>query len=158
MKRLSWKYIAGLIDGEGCLDVIVSKDRYIRPRVRVCLTESSKFLLDMLYENFGGGLYYRQGGATWNGSYSWELSGYKPVCMFLRNIQNHCYIKQEQVRFLLWSETNIKGKWLDVIVRDTFIDELKAMKRDPHRLSVEAVANVIKAMENRSDSRISNDG
>jgi len=56
MKRLSWKYIAGLVDGEGCLDVQVTRGIYVRPRLRICLADNCKFILDILHANHGGAL------------------------------------------------------------------------------------------------------
>ena len=139
MKRLSWKYIAGLIDGEGCLDVQVTNGIYVRPRVRIGMAVSSKMLLDMLQTNHGGFLTYRESkNDNWQDSVSWELVGYSKVCPFLRNIANHLYIKHEQARFLLWMENNLKGRQVADEARQLVITELKAMKRDPHRLSEKA--------------------
>lgn len=145
MKRLSWKYIAGLIDGEGCLDVQITNGIYVRPRVRIALTKSSEFLLVMLQANHGGVLQYRESkNPNWNDSVSWELCGYSQVCKFLRNFQNHLYIKHEQAKLLLWMENNIKGKQVAEQARHLIRDELKAMKRDPHRLSEKAQEEILK--------------
>jgi hypothetical protein len=139
MKRLSWKYIAGLIDGEGCLDVQVTNGIYVRPRVRIGMTKSSLFVLEILKENHGGFLSYREtNNEKWEDSVCWELVGYSQVCSFLRNIVNHLLIKQEQARLLLWLETGVKGQQVTDEVRQLIRDELKAMKRDPHRLSEKA--------------------
>ena len=139
MKRLSWKYIAGLIDGEGCLDVQVTKGVYVRPRVRIGMTKSSMMLLDMLKTNHGGYLTYRESkNDNWEDSVCWELCGYSQVMPFLRNIANHLYVKHEQARFLLWMEKEIKGKQVADEARQFIRSELTAMKRDPHRLSEKA--------------------
>jgi len=139
MKRLSWKYIAGLIDGEGCLDVQVTNGIYVRPRIRIGMTKSSLFVLEMLKENHGGFLTYRSSkNDKWEDSVCWELVGYSSVCSFLRNIVNHLLIKQEQARLLLWLETGVKGKQVTDEVRQLIRNELSAMKRDPHRLSEKA--------------------
>ena len=145
MKRLSWKYIAGLIDGEGCLDVQITNGLYIRPRVRIGMTKSSFFVLEMLKENHGGFLTYREtNNPNWEDSVCWELVGYSQVCSFLRNIANHLLIKQEQARLLLWMEKEIKGKQVADEARQIIRDELKAMKRDPHRLSEKAQEQIKK--------------
>jgi len=136
MKRLSWKYIAGLIDGEGCLDVQITNGIYVRPRVRIGMAKSSNFLLEMLRTNHGGFISDRVSkNQNWQDSSCWELVGYQTVCPFLRNIQNHLYIKHEQARFLLWMENNLKGKHVSEEIRAIVREELKAMKLDPHRLS-----------------------
>lgn len=144
MKRLSWKYIAGLIDGEGTLDVQVTKGIYVRPRVRINMTtHTAGFLLEWLHANFGGYLYLREyKQENWNQSTSWELVGYGQACTFLRNVVNHLYIKQEQARFLLYLERSVKGKPVGQDVRELIRNELKAMKHDPHRLSEVAEAQI----------------
>lgn len=139
MKRLSWKYIAGLIDGEGCIDVQVTNGVYVRPRVRIGMTKSSLFVLEILKENHGGYLNYRNtDNPNWEDSVCWELVGYSQVCSFLRNIVNHLLIKQEQAKLILWMENNIKGNQVADEARQIIRTELKAMKRDPHRLSEKA--------------------
>ena len=144
MKRLSWKYIAGLIDGEGCLDVQTTNGIYVRPRVRIGMADNAKMILTMLQVNHGGVLCSRESkNPNWQSSTSWELTGYSKACPFLRNIANHLYIKHEQARFLLWMENNLKGKQTSDEVRAIARDELKAMKRDPHRLSDLAQEKII---------------
>ena len=57
MKRVSWKYLAGLIDGEGCIDVQVTKigDKfYVRPRLRINMANAARELLETFKLNFGG--------------------------------------------------------------------------------------------------------
>lgn len=148
MKRLAWKYVAGLIDGEGCIDVQIVNSHWVTPRVRVCLTASSKDVIDLLQNNYGGQIYLRKTtNPSWFDSYSWELTGYSKVCMFLRNIVNHLIIKKEQARFLLWLEGNLKNKSIDSHpnlgqVREIVREELKLQKSDPHRLSEKAQARI----------------
>ena len=82
MKRVSWKYLAGLIDGEGCIDVQVTKigvKFYIRPRLRIAMSDVALELLDMCQLNFGGHLSKRDNShnPNWNNATSWELAGYK---------------------------------------------------------------------------------
>ena len=147
MKRLSWKYIAGLIDGEGCLDVQVTNGVYVRPRVRIAMADTAEFVLQMLQVNHGGYLCKREStNPNWQSSTSWELTGYSKACPFLRNIVNHLYIKQEQAKFLLWMENNLKGQRISSEVRTIIRNELKAMKRDPHRLSDLAQKNICDAI------------
>jgi hypothetical protein len=146
MKRLSWKYLAGLIDGEGCLDLAMSTvggKRYIRPRLRIAMTTPGKDVLDMCQANFGGHMHTRTPeNLKWDTSYTWSLTGYKLTCMFLRNVVNHMYIKQEQARFLLWMETSTKGKPVSDDITSAIRKELAAMKHDPHRLSEKAAESI----------------
>jgi hypothetical protein len=144
MKRYSWKYIAGLIDGEGCLDVQITNGIYVRPRVRIGMADNAKYLLVNMQANFGGYLSSRDSkNDNWQNSTAWELCGYTQVCPFLRNFVNHLELKQEQAKFLLWMENNVKGKQVAEEARQFIRDELKAMKRDPHRLSEKAQEKLI---------------
>jgi hypothetical protein len=147
MKRLSWKYIAGLVDGEGCLDVQITHHRdypgrpYIRPRVRIALAAPSKFLLDILQANHGGSVWEAKRSSknpVWQSAYYWALHG-KQARPFLQNIVNHLEIKKEQAKLLLWMIDNVMGKHVAQELREHLLDELKAMKRDPQRLSEAAV-------------------
>ncbi len=136
MKRLSWKYIAGFIDGEGCLDMSVNHGIYIRPRLRIAQASVGRFILESLQANFSGTLHDRVStNDNWSDSTSWELVGYTKSCPFLRNVVNHLEIKKQQARFLLWTEGTLKGKVVSPEIITIVKDELKAMKRDPHRLS-----------------------
>lgn len=144
MKRIPWKYLAGLIDGEGCIDVQVTNKVYIRPRLRIAMTDVATELLKNCQANFGGRICYRpSNNPNWNNALSWELSGYSQACPILRNIVNHLFIKKEQARFALWMERELKGRLVSTEVRDAARDELKLMKRDPHRLSEEAQKRII---------------
>lgn len=151
MKRLSWKYVAGLIDGEGCIDVKITKGVYVSPRVRVGMSIVAKDLIKTLHNNYGGRLEYRKSKSEeWSDSITWSLDGYKESCRFLRNIVNHLEIKKEQARLILWLETHIKGQHVSTEVRDAIRRELKLQKQDSHRLSEKAQENIL-----RCDSRVS---
>lgn len=143
MKRVPWKYLAGLIDGEGCLDVQITNGCYVRPRLRIGLTKTSEFLLEMCRANFGGYLSQRKGSGTHQDSVCWELCGYGTTNKVLRNVVNHLLLKKEQARLCLWMETNVKGQHVSTEVRDAIRQELALMKRDPHRLSEKAQERII---------------
>jgi hypothetical protein len=155
MKRLSWKYIAGLIDGEGCLDFqyICHQDyKHLAPRLRIQLTEPSKFVLENLQTNFGGNLHARiMNNPNWQNSITWQIQG-RRVRPILQNIVNHLLIKKEQARFLIWYIDNMMvGKRQDTSpfmdeCRQIAIDELKAMKRDPQRLTERAAQRITALM------------
>jgi len=150
MKRVSWKYLAGLIDGEGCIDLATTKVNdqfYVQPRLRIALTNSSRFLLEMNQLNFGGHLEDRKSKVVnHQDSTSWVISGYKQSCPVLRNVVNHLILKKEQARLCLWMETNLKGTKLQQDVLDVVREELKLMKRDPHRLSEQAQDRILEML------------
>lgn len=157
MKRLSWKYVAGLVDGEGCIDLQITKKEaidakyagerggvYVRPRLRITLAESGKHVLDSLQANFGGppvSMRKRSGNPNWSDAFTWGLYG-KQLRPFLQNIVNHLMIKAEQARICIWIIDEVTGKHVSDELRERLRDELKAMKRDPQRLSERAIAEL----------------
>lgn len=166
MKRLSWKYLAGLIDGEGCIDMQTNKVAladgtlafYIRPRLRITLSgKAGEMVLPMLEANFGGHFdkdetFPEQG---WQPAHRWALTGKAHLRSVLQNLVNHMIIKKEQARFSIWWLDNIKGgnqygKQITEEVRRFAHDELKAMKKDPQRLSERASAEIQRMMRKSS--------
>lgn len=151
MKRLSWKYMAGLIDGEGCIDMQIHRVKgreglYPRPRLRVYLAKNAgTVLLENMKNNFGGTICTRERAKTnsnWQDVACWQIEG-KRMRALLQNIVNHMIIKKEQAKFAIWWLDNMMGKVSTTDeARRTAIDELKAMKTHPQRLSEEAVAKI----------------
>jgi hypothetical protein len=164
MKRLSWKYIAGFIDADGCLDFQwlthpnYPGQRWITPRARITVAISSLPLIELFHNNFGGGLHTRDrktDNPCWQDTVTWQIQGRK-IRPFLQNIVKHLIIKKEQVKLMLWwldnaqdkkgiSDRNPNGINWD-LVRRFVNDELKAMKRDPQRLSERAAQKAIELM------------
>jgi hypothetical protein len=138
--------MAGFIDGEGCISMYAHKHSqypdkvYMRPYVKVGLSLPGKEVIDSLYANFGGYLHHRKvDNPNWSDSISWTIQGKKPVRKFLQNLVNHLIIKKEQAKFVIWCIDNAVGKHLPNGVKIFIDSELKAMKRDPQRLSDRAV-------------------
>lgn len=155
MKRLSWKYIAGLVDGEGCIDARFYKNKKmnnsitITPRIRITLAEGSKFVLEMLKVNHGGWLHFRDSGSSkWQNSYTWQLQGPK-IRPFLQNIVNHMYLKKEQARLAIWIQDKLcqRSMRFPEKVKQLASDEMKAMKTDPQRLSETAIRRITSSNE-----------
>lgn len=150
MKRLSWKYVAGLLDGEGCLDFGEHYQRStlkrgerknctvrLMPRVRVTLTEPGFEVIECLVNNFGGYVEDRPGQPDkgWTASKTWALHGRK-IRGLLQNVANHLIIKRSQAQFLIWYIDHLLGKRLSDGIRSIAYDEMKLRKQHPHRLSV----------------------
>lgn len=157
MKRHSWKYIAGLFDGEGCIDTQRAYNRaypgslYVRPRVRIGMAISAEGLIKELQANFGGHIGYRASTkAEWQSSLTWEMLNQKDMEHFLGNTVDHLVLKREQAKLALWwlgnysgLQSRAVGAWIET-ARHLFASELKAMKLDPQRLSDRAVQQLIK--------------
>lgn len=151
MKRYSWKYMAGLTDGEGCIDMQGSVDKrdgtfYCRPRYRITLSgPAGEQMVPQFIANFGGSFDSKKRqfqNPNWMPAYTWILCGKNQLRKFLQNIVNHLVIKKEQAKFAIWWIDNMSGKHATENVRRLGSDELKAMKRDPQRLSEVAVRNL----------------
>lgn len=154
MKRLSWKYMAGLIDGEGCFDFQCHVDKrnkverlYIVPRLRIGMTEVSKDLLETIHANYNGNLTLMvNDNPNWGNKLTWQVQG-KMMRPLLQNIVNHLILKKEQARLCIWWIDHMMGK--SVIgdgkigpARQAAKSEISAMKSDPHRLSEKAIENI----------------
>lgn len=150
MKRLPWKYLAGLIDGEGCIDARISKRVYVSPRLRITMASVAKPIMDMIVNTCGGCLTHMESNnPNWSDKYEWAASTYKTACPVLRNVVNHLILKKEQARLFLWMETNIKGKQVGTEVRDAIREELSLMKRDSHRLSETAQDRILGMLQSK---------
>lgn len=160
MKRLSWKYIAGLIDGEGCIDFQCHTDErnvvkrlYIVPRLRIAMTDVAIPVLEMLKANHGGSIWCAKRNnqnPNWRPAYYWQLQG-KQLRPLLQNIINHLIIKKEQAKLCIWWIDKCMGKQFSRLesiesIRQSARDELSAMKADPHRLSGMAIQRLSELM------------
>jgi len=144
--------MAGLIDGEGCLDMqgsINKRDNvyYCRPRLRITLSgPAGEMMIPQFMVNFGGCLDHKDRkfeNPDWLPAYTWCLSGKTHLRKLLQNIVNHLIIKKEQARFCIWWLDNVGGKkQVTQEVRRFGTGELKAMKKDPQRLSEAAVRRI----------------
>lgn len=168
MKRLSWKYIAGLVDGEGCIDFQCHVDQrnkepklYIVPRLRIAMTIVAREILDILKTNHGGNIWEAKRNnmnPKWTPACYWQLQG-KQLRPFLQNIVNHLWIKKEQAKLCIWWIDRCMGRQFNKLNQVEFIrqcarDELKAMKADPHRLSGRAVTVLTKLIEPVTDATV----
>ena len=115
------QYLAGLFDGEGCIDVQrmypkAGRNRlYVRPRVRMCMTDSARFLADALHAKFGGHICTRKGKQNQQNSWSCEWLSGDAIRYILNLILPHLILKREQAKLALWWLDNASGRQ----VRDT---------------------------------------
>jgi len=100
MNKLTAAYLAGLIDGEGCLDFGTNKKRgYYQPRIRITLVEKDVIL--WLQNSFGGGFAVREfDNENWKTAYTWTLNGNR-VKPFLLKVRPYLRIKRKQCDILL---------------------------------------------------------
>jgi hypothetical protein len=159
---LSAEYLAGLFDGEGCIDVQRMYPRdgkgrlYVRPRVRLCMSDSATPLLQKLHASFGGHLTARAATSeNQQSSSSLEWLSARDIRSILNLILPHLALKAEQAKLALWWLDHAKGRQTTAgypgmeRARAAFAEELQAMKRDPQRTSERAVERIIPMMEER---------
>lgn len=152
MKRISVKYLAGLIDGEGCIDWTLGFDkkygkRYIRPRLRITLTEPGFEVIELLQGNLKGNVEIRTPkDHKWSPSQTWYVTGTRAVSV-LNLVKNSLIIKKEQAKFAIAWEKHLKGRHIEDDVKDIMSEEMKLMKKDPHRLSEKAVYRINEALK-----------
>jgi len=150
------EYLAGFFDGEGCIDCqklypSAGKGRlYVRPRVRVAQVAAGRVVIDRLHAVYGGSISFRaHNPAKQRDSVSWEFLGAENIKSFLRPILPHLVLKAEQAKLCLWwldnaAHLHSRGKVRPHLAtaRLMFYEELKAMKKDPNRLSSEAITAI----------------
>jgi len=163
-RTMTAEYLAGLFDGEGCIDVQVMYPKagegrlYVRPRVRMCMTNSARQMMELLHAAFGGHLVHRKAQkASQQDSWSLEWLSEDAIKEIIRTILPHLILKAEQAKLVLWWFANASGRQTKEAgfagmeqARRAFKDELAAMKRDPQRLSERAAAR-IEALMRQSD-------
>lgn len=105
-----WSYLAGLIDGEGCISIIRSrrsktdgKTFYYNYSLSVDIFNSSTVLMKWLIQNFGG-VYYnrdRKDDYKWKVANNWRPKGAANKKELLLSTLPYLIIKKEQAKIAL---------------------------------------------------------
>ena len=77
---ISLEYLAGLVDGEGCIRLHPSnKGKYRKYYPRLQVTNTYKPIIDLLVEEYGGACHSssNKNKPHWKEKYDWRLSGDK---------------------------------------------------------------------------------
>lgn len=95
-------YVAGILDGEGCLTVGWNKrSRTCDARVQVGMTAKALSVLERLHAEFGGTLrLHREQTEKWEAAWIWGVSG-KAAAALLVVVLPHLSLKVRQARLLL---------------------------------------------------------
>lgn len=110
MRQRSFAYLAGIIDGEGCITITVSKykddtkpkQRGVHYVSRIQVTNTDRRLINWLVSNFGGNVHgngRRKKG--WKESYKWLLTGHKVQESLLLAVLPYLILKREQALTVL---------------------------------------------------------
>jgi len=115
--KLSLEYVAGLFDGEGCVNIVKSKRKGYKNyyfQVWVAVYNSYKPVLEKLEKQFGGFVIPQQKHKDKSHhltKWRWGLSG-KETIEFLKQILPYTVIKTEQIKLAIeFKENFINGRW-----------------------------------------------
>ena len=151
MKKLSYQYIAGLIDGEGTL--LINKyifksypnrnPRYV-PWVRINIVDLKP--LRIIQKQFGGSIFHNrinEKNQNWRDTFMWSITSISAI-NFLQVIYPYLIIKRKQAKILFKlyetisasrkSRSSRKSKFLTqevVKVREKLFQEIKSLKKIP---------------------------
>lgn len=108
--KISFEYLAGLIDGEGCLYIAkYCKNGSYTPRLDIGMSNKAKDVLYMLKDRFGGSVNIcRPPTDKWDGAMKWSIQG-KKCCYILMNCRDSFIIKRDQADLLLQLQDMIDG-------------------------------------------------
>jgi hypothetical protein len=99
MNKLTASYLAGLIDGEGCLDIPVHKEKYFKGRLRI--TMINKDIILWLKNSYGGIFGEREAYLNNRKSYTWTLEHKKNLYDFLKKVTPYLKVKKEEAIVML---------------------------------------------------------
>lgn len=88
MKEIDLAYIAGFIDGEGCIGVLKRQRKHYSPEyhIYVSVGQNDGNIMDILYSYFGGAIHHvkRDGSYMWNVSYEMAYKTLKQIYPYLK--------------------------------------------------------------------------
>ena len=101
--KAKYGYLAGIIDGEGCITIGAGKkETCINYNALVLVQNTSKKLIDWLQANFGGQIYLSKKETEKNKeAWMWRLTKQKDIEILLLSILPYLIIKREQAKVLL---------------------------------------------------------
>lgn len=125
-------YVAGLLDGEGCITASVTRQRYTT--LCLCITNTHRGVIDWLHGKLGGGTIQ----VTENRNkpcFRWTLGNGQAIKEFLRVIAPHLKIKQRQAEIALSWEPR-----MDAESTARLVAAIQALNRPTRVLPSEGIA------------------
>lgn len=125
-------YMAGILDGEGCIFIHKLKDNGKNKPV-IILEITNKEVIEWIHERFGGSMGFRKKRKEhWKDSYSWGLYVQLEIQIFLEKVFPFMIVKKKQASIMLFfltrdytdngdgyfeqmKEVNKKGKNKDIL-------------------------------------------
>jgi hypothetical protein len=145
--RLNGEYLAGFIDGEGCIDFCRARNKgklSITPRLRIiqCGGEAGKLLMQAIQYTFGGSLNYRPKAYA----NEWTVTGYE-CFKVLNRVKNSLILKWSQAELAIWWYENIRKGLNDEGLKNTAINAIAGMKKDQLKASEDFIDKIRQVKE-----------
>lgn len=100
MTKVELAYVAGIVDGEGCITVTqgsMCNDGHKRHDLFVCVWNNNKELINWLQSQMGGSSYGRNQGGNRKDNYCWRLTS-KKALRFLLLLYPYLRVKKPQAK------------------------------------------------------------
>lgn len=94
---ISYEYLAGLIDGDGCIHFDLTGNK-LYAVVKVNMTHFG--IIDALYKQFGGAFYTRAAKNKNRASFTWHLKNNAAIPVLV-SIYPHLIVKKEQAKLAI---------------------------------------------------------
>lgn len=102
--RITRRYLAGLVDGEGYISILPPYDlgrMHYKPTIKMALTDKSGYILFEIKELLGGHIYKRIfHNKNFNNAYCWEVSTFTTTKKVLDYIRPYLILKKEQAEIV----------------------------------------------------------
>jgi len=97
MKDTDWAYLAGLIDGEGCISTVHTNPRNGQFNAKIAIVNTDKTVLDWIVKTFAvGNVYPRRLRLPMKQSWRWQLAAGSSVSRILNGVYPYLIIKKDQ--------------------------------------------------------------
>ena len=94
---LDIKYVAGLIDGEGCISLTIIHGKNLYPHLKVKMTHRG--IIETLHQQFGGSFTIERPLGNRQEAYSWQTSG-QTTMKVIKQVQPYLIVKQPQAKLV----------------------------------------------------------
>ena len=141
VETMDRKYLAGLIDGEGCIQMVGSGSATLI----LTIANTYKPIIDMLYAEFGGNMReyldkrQLESGRFRKPIYYWSLMGPRAEIL-LRECYPYLIIKKEHVEIVLFIRSSIHMNYRKVPFEEK--ERRKAFKASLDKLNEKGVASL----------------
>lgn len=103
-------YIAGIVDGEGCITIVkqapnkLRKEKNSRYGIVCQVANTDKRLIDWLHDCFGGSIRITEKREKWRTAWTWAIRSTQAF-KFLKLIRDYSLIKQNQIDLVIEFQT-----------------------------------------------------